>query len=56
MKVVGRQHIIGHVALVYINVGPLSTLRLVASHGIGEFNLQGIVVGVGSQFLDPVCL
>ena len=38
------------------NVGPLSALRLVAGDGIGEFHLQGVVVGVLFQFRHAVAL
>ena len=37
-------------------MAPLSALCLVAGDGIGVFDLQGIVIGVGSQFLHPLSL
>ena len=51
VDVVGREHVVGHVALVYIYVCPLSALRLVAGHGVGIFYLKCIVVGVFLQLL-----
>ena len=49
--VVGREHVVGHVALVYIYVCPLSALRLVAGHGVSVFYLKSVVVGVFLQLL-----
>ena len=56
MDVVGGKHFVGHVALVYIDVRPLTTLRLVARHGIRIFYLQGVIVRVSFQLLEAVGL
>lgn len=54
VDIVRREHIVGHVALVNIYVRPLAALCLVAGYGIGELNLQGVVVRVGTQTLHAV--
>ena len=55
MDIVGSKHIVGHIALVEINMCPLSALRLMARYGIGELHLQGIIVFVGAHMLHAVC-
>ena len=40
VDVVGGKHFVGHIALVYIDVRPLTALRLVARHGIRIFYLK----------------
>ena len=52
VDVVGREHVVGHVALVYIYVCPLSSLCLVAGHAVGVFGLQGVVVGIVKRRRD----
>ena len=54
MDIVGGEHFIGHVSLVDVDVCPLSALSLVASHGVGVFDLQGIEVLVFAQPFHPV--
>ena len=39
VDVVRSEHVVGHVALVYVHVRPLSALRLVAGHGVGVLYL-----------------
>ncbi len=56
MDVVGSKHVVGHVALVQIDMSPLTALRLVAGHGIGELYLQGIVELVRAHMLHAVGL
>ena len=56
MDVVGGKHFVGHVALVHIDVRPLTALRLVARHGIRIFYLQGVIVWIGFQLLEAVGL
>ena len=56
MDIVGSEHVVGHVALIDIDVRPLSALSLVACHGIGILHLQGIVIRVLAQRLKPVRL
>lgn len=46
MDIVGREHVVGHVALVNIYVRPLSALCLMTCYGIGILYLQGIVTRV----------
>ena len=45
-EIVFGKHIVGHIALIYIDFVPLSALGFVACHGVGVFDLQGIVVFV----------
>ena len=52
MDIVGREHIIHHIALIQIHMCPLSTLGLVTGHGIGELHLKGVVVTVALQFFN----
>ena len=40
MDIVGREHIIGHIALIHIYVLPLPALGLMTGHGVCELNLQ----------------
>ena len=54
MNIVGSEHIVGHIALVEINMCPLSTLRLMTRYGIGELHLQSIIVFVGAHMLHAV--
>ena len=56
MDVVRSEHIVGHVALIEIDVRPLSALSFVTGDGIGELHLQGVEITVGLQFCDAVCL
>ena len=56
MDVVGSEHVVGHIALVYVDVSPLSALRLVAGHGVGELHLEGVVVHVFAHMLHAVGL
>ena len=56
VDVVGREHLIGHVALVEIDVCPLPALCLVAGDGVAELHLQGVVVSVLTDFLHAVGL
>ena len=56
MDIIGCQHIIRHISLIYIDMFPLSTLCLVASDGIGILHLHGIEVLVFSDGLHAVCL
>lgn len=56
MDVVGSEHVVGHVALVYIDVSPLSALRLVAGYGVGELHLEGVIVLVFAHMLHAVGL
>ena len=51
--IIGRKHVFRHVTLIYEDPLPLSALRLMASHGIGIFHLQGIEIRVGFQLLQP---
>mgnify|MGYP004419271719 CR=1 FL=1 len=51
VDIVGREHFVGHIALVYVDVRPLSALRLMARDGIGVLYLQRIVVGISFQTL-----
>ena len=53
-EVVGRKHVLGDVALVDVDVLPLSALCFMAGDGIGILDLQGIVVGVLAQTLHAV--
>lgn len=54
VDIVGREHVVGHVALVNIYVRPLSALCLVAGNGIGILYLQGIVTRVLPYLLQAV--
>ena len=56
MDVVRSEHVVGHIALVYVHVRPLSALRLVAGYGVGELHLQGVVVHVFAYALHAVGL
>ena len=47
--VVWRGHIGSHSALVEINMGPLTALRLVARDGVGVFYLQRIEINVAPK-------
>ena len=51
-EVVGREHLLRDVALVYVDVAPLSALCLVAGDGVGILYLQCIVVDI---LLDALC-
>ena len=46
MEIVGREHVVGHVALVYIHMRPLSALSLMTCHGISIFHLEGIEIDI----------
>ena len=56
MDIIGIEHIIRHVALIYIHMCPLSALRLVAGYGVCKFHLQGIEELILSDRLHPICL
>ena len=56
VEIVGIDHIVGHVALVDIDICPLSALGLVASDGISEFHLQGVVVIILADVLHTLRL
>ena len=56
MEIVGCEHIIGHIALVDVDVCPLSALCLVTSDGIAVFHLQGVVVRVAAQGFQTILL
>ena len=51
--IIGRKHVFRHVTLIYEDPLPLSALRLMASHGIGIFHLQGIEIRVCFLLLPP---
>ena len=44
VDIVGSEHLIGHIALIEVDVRPLSALRLVTGDGISELDLHSIVV------------
>lgn len=46
MNVVGREHVVCHVALIDVYVRPLPALCLMAGYGVGILYLQGIVTWV----------
>ena len=46
MDTIRCEHIIAHVSLVYIDMAPLSALRLMACDGIGILDLQGVIIDV----------
>ena len=56
MHIVGCQHVVGHVSLINVHVGPLSALCLMACGSIGELHLHGIIVAVHLDLLDAVGL
>ena len=56
VDVVGGEHVVCHITLIEIDMGPLTTLGFMASDCIGELDLKGVVVTVALQFLDAVCL
>ena len=49
-------HVFREIPLVDIHVLPLSALRLMAGHGIGILQLEGIVIRVFSEFLHAFAL
>ena len=46
MVIVSIDHVVGHIALIDINVTPLPALRLMAGDSIGELHLQSIEVSI----------
>ena len=56
MNIVGREHFLGHIALVDIDMRPLPALRLVTGHRIGIFYLQRVEIRVGLEFFYAVAL
>ena len=56
VDVVGREHVVGHVALIDVDMRPLAALRLVTGHGITVLHLQRIVVDIVPQGFDAVGL
>lgn len=51
-EVVGTKHVVGHEALIDEDVGPLTSLCLVAGDGIGVLDLECIEVWVLLHSLD----
>ena len=49
VDIIGREHLVGHIPLIEIDMRPLTTLRLMTGDGIGELHLQGVVVTVFSS-------
>ena len=56
MDVVGREHFLGDIALIDIDVRPLTALRLVAGHGIAVFHLQRAVIDIFHHLFQPLRL
>ena len=56
MDIIGSKHIIRHIALVYIDMRPLSALRFMTGNGIGKLHLQSIEIWVLPDCLHTVCL
>ena len=56
VNIVGSKHIIGHISLVHIYMRPLSALCLMAGHGIGVLDLQGIEISILANRLHAVGL
>lgn len=56
VDIVWGEHVVGHIALVDIDVGPLPALGFMAGDGIGELYLQSIVVFVLPDSLHAVGL
>ena len=54
MNIVGCEHFVSHIALVEIDVRPLSALRFVARNGIAELYLHGVEVFVFAQLLHTI--
>lgn len=56
MDIIGSKHIIRHIALVYIDMRPLSALRFMTGNGISKLHLQSIEIWVLPDCLHTVCL
>ena len=56
MDIVGGEHVVGHIALIQIDVCPLSALSFMTGDGIGKFHLKGIIVTIRLHLLDAFCL
>lgn len=56
MDIIGSKHIIRHIALVYIDMRPLSALRFMTGNGIGKLHLQSIEIRILPDCLHTVCL
>ena len=56
VDVVGGEHIVCHISLIEIDMGPLTTLGFMTCNCIGKLDLKVVVVTVALQFLDEVCL
>ena len=56
MDIVGREHIVRHIALININMCPLPALCLITGDGVCKLDLQGIIVFVFLDGLHPVSL
>ena len=54
MDVVWREHIVGHVSLVDVDVFPLPALGFVTGHGVSVLNLQRVVVLVQLHPFQPI--
>ena len=52
VDIVGGEHVVGHIALIQIDVRPLSALSFMAGDGIGKFHLKGIIVTIRLHLFD----
>ena len=56
VDIVGTEHIVRHIALIKIDVRPLSALCLMTGHGIGILYLKSVIIFIALQFFDAVGL
>ena len=56
VDIVGGEHIVRHIALIEIDVRPLSALRFMAGDGIGKLYLKGVVIAIALHLLDALYL